>query len=174
MNTIIRLPQRLYDVISEEVTHFSTLNLETFLFLFTIKLETKNRRLYLGRTLTVLDSEKEIVRTEVRTHPTEEFCKDFYASLKLTEVFERNIRLAAIHSHPFSAGSVRLSQIDTDSFKSDRKAFKQTFDGVEFLGIVFNKDTSAFDGVVIEGNGFQPIDEVQIVGKTFQRLWRDS
>ncbi len=172
METIVRLPETLYDALTKEVTAFAGEDRETFLFLLLQRVETPTRRLYLGRSVVLLD-EGEAVREALRTYPTEACCRRFYGVLKEAKAFQQGLRVGAVHSHPFAQARVAFSAIDLSSFKADQEVFRKAF-GVELVALVFNREASAFDGLVIEPDGSHPIDQLQIMGSTFHRLRRSG
>lgn len=171
METVVRIPESLHAAIRVEVGRYAERARETFLFLMLTRVQTPVRRLYLARSVVVLE-EEEVVRDALRTYPTEAFCRQFYGDLKAAEVFQGGIRVGALHSHPFAHGPVTFSSTDLASFKEDRKIFAQEFAGVEFLGLVVNRDLSAFDGLVVGADGLSPIHAIQVVGTSFHQMWR--
>jgi hypothetical protein len=167
--TIVRIPEVLHRAIEREVATWAARDLETFLFLTLTRVETPRRRLYLTRSVVVLE-EDEVVRRAIETYPTPAFCQRFYGALRAADVFAGPVRLAAVHSHPFGSGGVRFSGTDLASFKDDRAVFGREFGGVEFVGLVVNRDVSAFEGLVIEPDGLTPVGAVQVVGTTWRPL----
>ena len=167
----MRFPESLHAAIRAEVARYAERELETFLFLLLTRVETPLRRLFLARSVVVLD-EDEVIREGLRTYPTEAFCRQFYGTLKGAGVFLDGVRIGAVHSHPFARGPVAFSGTDLASFEADSGIFGREFGGVEFLGVVFNRDCSAFDGLVIGAEGLSPIDAAQIVGTSFLHMAR--
>ena len=168
MTVLVRMPESLHHAIAEDVQAWAARGRETFLFLLLTKRETSSRTLYIARSVVRL-AEGEAVRQAMRTYPTEAFTRRFYGALRAAEVLRDSIRIAAVHSHPFSNGKVAFSGIDRASFADDRGLFSDLF-AVEFLGLVVDHDVSAFDGVVVDTAGFTPITGVQVVGRTVRRL----
>lgn len=168
-STVLRIPEALFETVRDEITAWDAHGLETFAFLTLARVAASSRVLYLARSVVLL-GDGEVVRRPTRTHPTREFCEHFYGALVATGAFHRGTRLAAVHSHPFNRGGVRLSETDRSSFDADRKVYAMALGTVEFLGVVFDGMASAFDGVVVHPDGAVPLGDVQVVGRTFRRL----
>lgn len=173
METVVRIPEHLYAAIRAEVGRYAKQELETFLFLMLTRVQTPIRRLYLARSVVLLE-EKEVVRHALRTFPTEAFCRRFYGDLKAAGVFQGDIRVGALHSHPFARGPVTFSSTDLHSFKVDRQIFAEEFPGVEFLAVVVNRDVTAFDGLVVGVEGLSPIQAIQVIGTSVHQMWRTN
>jgi molybdopterin/thiamine biosynthesis adenylyltransferase len=90
--------------------------------------------------------------------------------LLAADAFGAGVRVGAIHSHPFLSGQVAFSGTDHASFRADRGVFEHEFGGVEFVALVTDRDATAFEGLVIDRDQWAPVDEVQVVGATLQRI----
>lgn len=165
---VVRLPEALHLGMRTEVEHWAARGLETFMFLFLTRVFAGDRDLYLGRSL-IVPSENEAERTPDHTRPSRVFCRSVYASLAGSDAFVRNVRLAAVHSHPFSAGHVAFSGTDRRSFETDRRILGREFPGVEFVGIVVDRAVECFEALRVTPQGPTGVSTIVVTGTRLSR-----